>query len=71
MAVQRTGTRRMNSNCSLTARDAAPLAVLAEAKVHLVTALKLIDVASPSSVLGARCQHLIDDIDARLAGTGR
>ena len=39
---------------------------------HLVAALELLDGIDPNSILGARLQHIIDDIgEQRGAGTPR
>lgn len=39
---------------------------LRQALEHACVALVLIDEAAPNSILGIRCQHLIDELKAKL-----
>jgi hypothetical protein len=41
-------------------------AVLDRVREHLLNAQKLVDDVAPNSIIGARLQHLLDDVEQQL-----
>lgn len=56
----------MTGSVKIAESPEAPRGILQQALEHAQEALRLIDQSAPNTILGVRCQHLIDELEQAL-----